>query len=293
MLASFLWLIHALNTVYTKTFVIDVTFKNIPVDKKPVIPLPEKISLDIKASGLKLLFIHAKNSSKKFEIDFNILKSINRRKNYILSASKINYSEFFNTEFQVKRISPDTLFFSDNSGFQRIVPVKVPLNLSCKGGFGYGKTVITPDKITIYGDSVSINQIDTLRTQTLSLNEISSNVSKTIVIDIPSENVFVLNPEVVVNIDIEPLIEHYVTTKIRDIQNTKINIYPSEARIKFTCLQNDFVNSDTALFLPKIDSKQVNHKTNKCIVFLKDVPRNATVISVEPKEVEILLTKEK
>ena len=114
--------------------------------------------------------------------------------------------------------------------------------------------------------------------QTLSLNEISSNVSKTIVIDIPSENVFVLNPEVVVNIDIEPLIEHYVTTKIRDIQNTKINIYPSEARIKFTCLQNDFVNSDTALFLPKIDSKQVNRQR---IQFAINISPNFMVISDE------------
>ena len=56
-ISSLLWLFHSLNIVYTYTFKVPVNFKNIPQNKKPLIQIPEKLSIDVKASGLKLLLL--------------------------------------------------------------------------------------------------------------------------------------------------------------------------------------------------------------------------------------------
>jgi hypothetical protein len=86
LIASFLWLIHALNTVYTETFKIDVSFTNVPLNRQSLDPLPERLSIDIKASGLKLALLRLNKPFKPLEIDFNALKPLNHSQAYVLSA---------------------------------------------------------------------------------------------------------------------------------------------------------------------------------------------------------------
>ena len=119
LIASFFWLIHALNTVYTQNFIVPVSFVNVPQSKKPLEPLPDHISIDVKASGLKLSYLLLNKPFKELEIDFNNLKSINRNQCYILSSSKLNLNSIFKIETQIKNVLPDSLYFSENTGLQK------------------------------------------------------------------------------------------------------------------------------------------------------------------------------
>lgn len=293
-IASFLWLVHSLNTVYTYTLKIPVTFKNQPQNKKPLFQIPEFLSLDVKASGLKLALILLKRPFKHLEIDFNTLKSVNRNQNYVLSSSHLNFKSIFNFETQVKHISPDTLYFSEKNGFQKNVPVKIPLYIKCQEGYGYKKPAINPSFVTLWGDSATISRIDTIYTQALTLSNLNKNVNTQLELLKPGPQVYTSSGEASIFIEVAKLVEQTIILPVKDIHSSfqqRINIFPSTVKVKFTAIQNSFNEEDTSLFKAMLDSEKINRQTKKCPVYLSTYPGHVTIMSIEPPEVEILIFK--
>ena len=293
-ISAFLWLIHSLNTVYTHTLKIPVSFKNLPQHKKPLVQIPEKLTVDVKASGLKLALILLSKPLNVLEIDFNTLKSSNKNQNFILSSSQLNFKSILKFETNIKHISPDTLYFSDKTGIQKNVPVKTPFYLRCKEGYGFKKPVISPEFITIWGDSLSMKNIDTVYTQALNLSNLDKSFVKNMELIKPSQGTYLSAAEVAIQVDVERLIEQQIQLSVKDIHQGNgqtVSIFPSRVKVRFTSIQNAFNASDTALFQAMVDTRKVNKLTNKFPVFLGTVPGHVTVMSIEPKEVEILIFK--
>ena len=294
LIAAFLWLIHSLNTVYTYTLKVPVSFKNLPQNKKPLVQIPEKLTIDVKASGLKLALILLSKPLQELEIDFNTLKSTNRNQNFILSSSHLNFKNILKFETTVKHISPDTLYFSDKTGIQKNLPIKTPFYLKCKEGFGYKRPVTKPEFITVWGDSAVMKQLDTIYTQALNLNNLDKSVNKSLELIKPHPGIYISANEVNVNIEVERLIEQQVSLPIKDLyggQKQSLSIFPSRVKVRFTSIQNAFNPADTALFQAMVDSRRMNKVSNKFPVFLGTLPGHVTVMSIEPKEVEVLIFK--
>jgi YbbR-like protein len=294
LIASFLWLVHSLNTVYTYTFKIPVEFKNIPINKRPLMEMPNFITIEAKASGLKLAMILSNKYQKPYEVDFNKLQSVNKNQNYVLSNSQLNLNKRFRFDVQIKSISPDTLYFTEKTGFQKIVPVKVPLHIKCKEGYAYKKPSVTPAFLTIWGDTTYLEKVDTLYTQTLTLSNLSQNVLTTLQLIKPSSELHTAVNAVSLSVEVSKLIQQSVTIPItnqRDYPNQQVRLFPSKATIRFTALQNTFNPEDTLAFKAVINSDKVNKLSNKCPVILSSVPGNVTVLEITPKEVELLILK--
>ena len=294
-IASFLWLAHSLNTVYTYTFKIPVTFKNIPQNKRPLVEIPKSLTLDVKASGLKLAIILFSKPFKGLEIDFNLLGSSGRQQNnYVLSSARLDFTKVFKFETQIKRLSPDTLYFSEKTGYQKNVPVKVPYYLKCKEGYGFKKPQINPTFVTIWGDTNTMNKIDTIYTQPLNLSELFQNVKTSLSFIKPNQNIYTNTNEASVIIEVNRLIEQIISIPVSDIrkgQQREVSIFPGRVKIKFTAIQNAVSANDTTTFVALIDSEKPNAQTKKCPVFLGTIPGGVTVMSVEPREVEVLIFK--
>lgn len=256
--------------------------------------MPEALSIDVKASGLRLALILLNKPFREMEIDFNTLKSVNRDQNYVLSSSHLNFKNVLNFETQIKHISPDTLYFSEKTGYQKNVPVKIPLYLKCKEGYGYKRPVITPPFVTIWGDTSAIDKIDTVYTQALNLSNLNKSITTQLELLKPDQKVYTSSGEVSISIEVDKLVEQSVSIPVKDIHQSyqrQVNIFPSTIKIKFTSIQNAFNEEDTSLFKAMIDSEKLNKQTNKCPVFLSSFPGNITVMDIEPKEVEILIFK--
>ncbi len=291
-IATILWFVHALNTVYSHTINVPVVFKNIPQNKVALNDLPSKLSIDIKASGLKLFFILF-NQSKTIEVDFNDLKTANKQLNYILSATTINFKPILKFETQIKQISPDTLYFTERSGFQKNVIVKVPLQLKCQQGFGYKKPQINPSNISIWGDTVLLKNIDTIYTEAVTITNVNTTFAKELVLIKPTSSINFNQSKVNVTIEVDKLIEQsiYIPISILNSDNFKhVNIYPQKVKIKFTSIQNTFNIADTVYFKATVNATK-NTSTNKQPIVLSTLPSNITVLTIEPKEVELLLIK--
>lgn len=256
--------------------------------------MPESLAVDVKASGLRLVLILLNKPFKPLEIDFNSLKSVNRDQNYILSSSHLNFKSVFNFETQIKHISPDTLYFSEKTGYQKNVPVKIPLFIKCKEGYGYKKPIISPSFVSVWGDTSTIDKIDTIYTQELSLSNLNKSINTQLELLKPDPKVYTSSGDVNIVIEVDKLLEQSIRVPVKDIHQSyqrQVTIFPAQVKVRFTSIQNVFNVEDTSLFKVMIDSDKLNKQTNKCPVFLSTFPSNITVMSIEPKEVEILIFK--
>lgn len=294
LIASFLWLVHAMNTVYNYTLKVPVTFRNLPQNKKTIAEIPDSLFVSVKASGLKLSLILLNRPFAPLDVDFNNLKSVNRNQNFILSSSDIDFERSFKFEAQIKHISPDTLYFVEKTGYQKVVPIKVPLFIKCRAGYGYKSAEIDPSFITIWGDTALIRKVDTIYTQALNLTDIDRNIDERLAFIKPDPGVYTPFTEIHLKIEVAKLVEQTLVLPVNAVfkQNSKqVNIFPSKVKIKFTCMQNTFNLKDTALFRIVVNSDKINPVTKKSPVFLSATPRDITVMSIEPEEVEILIIK--
>jgi len=295
-IAAFLWIVHSLNSVYNYNLKVPVVFRNIPRNKKPLIHLPEALSVDVKASGLRLALILFNRPFTALEVDFNTLKSVNRNQNYVLSSSHLDFKKVLRFETQIKHISPDTLYFSEKVGFQKNVPVKVPLYLKCEEGYGYKHPVITPAFVTIWGDTALTVKVDTIYTQPFTLTNMNKSVNTRLELLRPSTEIYSGVSEVNVSIEVDKLVEQSIFLSLSDVRHPakgQIHIFPDRVQVRFTAIQNAFNSEDTALFRAMIDSDKINAATKKCPVFLSTVPGNVTVMDIQPKEVEIIIFHKK
>jgi hypothetical protein len=291
-IASFLWVVHSLNTVYNYSLKVPIEFKNVPQNKKPLVALPEQVSVDLKASGLRLSLILLKRPFQALEADFNSLKSANRNLNYVLSSSHLDFKSIFGFETQIKHISPDTLYFTEKIGLQKSVPIKVPLYLKCQQGYGHQTPVISPAFITIWGDTSLIQKIDTIYTAPFTLTQLDKSVNTHLELLRPSSDIYFGINAVNISIEVEKLVQQSIVLPLQNLRssnNKRVVFFPSNVRVTFTSLQNTFQAKDTNLFRAMIDSEKMNRSTQKCPVFLSTLPGNVTVMGIEPKEVELII----
>ena len=159
-ISGFLWLSHRLNQTYSYSINVPVKFTNLPSNKILLSDLPDELRCDIKTSGLKLFFVLLNRPFKEVTVDFNTLKGDNKLQSYVLSYGNINLKSVTQLDVDVKKISPDTLFFANKKGITKNVAIKAVVYANPERGYVISKPIISPAFITISGDSIAVNGVD-------------------------------------------------------------------------------------------------------------------------------------
>ena len=203
-IASLLWVVHALNRNYKYILHVPVSFLNLPNNKLIVGDLPEFLDVEIKASGLKLLFISLKQKTNKVVIDFNLLKNNAKSQAYSISNGNFNLQNAINFDVEILKIRPDTLFFSVNKGNTKLLPVKANLKVNCLSGYSVvSKPTITPAYVTVTGDSLDLARMDTIYTYFLNLKDVNQNFSSSVSLKKPYSSISYGVKDVLLNFKLE------------------------------------------------------------------------------------------
>lgn len=268
-----------------------MVFKNLPLDKKPIKDIPEHLNIEINTSGLKLFFILLNQPFNTLEIDMNRLMTRNTNAAVKVSALELKNSLKFKT--LIKQISPDTLYFTDKSGFRKNVPVKLISSITCKTGYGFSKPEVIPAFVVLTGDSSELKKTDTVYTELFSEKEVNKELNKDLRLINPTGNVYMSENKVQVHYSVQKLTEHSITASVSAVNLPEgaknAYIFPSTIKIKYTTLQNEFEDEDSVLFKACIDAGKL--KNNKGRIFLSTQPGNVTIISLQPEVAELILMK--
>ena len=293
-ISAFLWLTHSLNSHYRYSLTVPVKFVNLPNNKILLGNLPENLRFDIKASGLKLLFILINKPFKDLSIDFNLLKGDSKLQAYSISSGNVDLSSSIKFDVEVKKISPDTLFFTNKKGISKNVAVRPLLFLIADKGFIISKPLINPAFITITGDSATVANIDSISTAPLYLNQIIKNYSGKLALVKPSENIYLNLNEVNISIQADKLLEKQIELAIEVLNSPNegsVKLFPGKVKIKYSSALNDFADINEKSFKAVVNFSRKKDGYNKLPVELSIVPTQAHVLSISPNEVEFLIYK--
>lgn len=293
--ASLLWVVHALNVNYKYSLSVPVRFLNLPTNKLIVGDLPDKLQIDIKASGLKLLLISFKNNLDQLTIDFNSLKTNAKSQAYSISNGNFNLKSSINFDVEILKIRPDTLFFFLNKGNSKLVPVKANLIANCATGYSIiSKPIITPAFINVTGDSLTLSKLDTVYTQLLNLKNIHQNYSSSVSLKNTTSAVNYTTKEVQVSFEVDRLTEATLKIPVQ-IQNktTKeiIKLMPEYVTVRYLVAMKEYDNIDGNSFKASVNFNQIKLKQKTLFVDISRIPSSVKVLKIEPSKISYLIYK--
>lgn len=290
-IAIVLWLLHSLNTVYTKQFTMPVEFVNLPQNKFPAGELPKEVKVQVKASGLKLLLIGMNEPFKATPIDFNELKSDLGKNRFFISSNLSELQATLKFKSDIKGVYPDTIAFVNRKGTQKQVVVSVPLNLNYAPGFTSSKIKIDPERVLISGAENELKAIDTIYTLPVYLSDIKTNVSKLVNLNLKDKDLVCNTSQVKLEIEIDELIEKEFVLQVLPSTRSEVqyNFYPSKVKVKVSMALSEYATIDTTGFRAYANVEQ--KMGDKLPVNLVNLPKNMHLLNYSPKEVEYLIIK--
>lgn len=294
-IASLLWVVHALNRNYKYTLHVPVTFLNLPSNKLIVGELPEVLDVEIKASGLKLLFISLKKNINEVVIDFNLLKNNAKSQAYSISNGNFNLQNAINFDVDVLKVRPDTLFFSINKGNTKLLPVKANLKINCLPGYSIiSKPTITPAYITVTGDSLDLKKMDTVYTYFLNLKDIHQNYTSPVPLKKPFSSINYSVKDVQLSFNVDKLTEATIQIPIQIMNNTgneTIKLLPNFITIKYLVAMKDYETITKDSFKAIVNYQHIKEKNNNLQVEIIRAPSEVKIIKTEPSTISYLIYK--
>ena len=302
LIASFLWIINALNRTYTKTIAVPVKFINLPKNKAISSELPKYIQADVKASGAKLLFIDFKKNEKEIIIDLNNFSSKQLKLNNLAINTALsigNLSKLFNTEIELIKVKPDSIYFSFGRSYQKIVPVIADLQIDFDTLYNFGEKVkISPSSLTLYGDSILLSSIDEVKTEKIILNNLNKTINQKATIILPEEleeRIGISQKEVNLDINVDKFTELNLDVPIETIKVPKgfeLKTFPDKINlyIKVGLLEYDSLRPEQ--FRVIVDYTDISKNKNKLPIKIDQQPDNIKIIKIIPQKVEFLIKKQ-
>lgn len=294
-IASLLWVVRALNRNYTYTIHVPVTFLNLPNNKLIVGELPDALDVEIKASGLKLIFISLKKNNTAVVVDFNLLKNNAKSQAYSIKNGNFDLKSAINFDVEVVKIRPDTLFFSINKGNSKLLPVKANLKVNCQAGYSIvSKTHITPAYVNVTGDSLDLAKMDTVYTFFLNLKDVHQNFTSPVQLKKPYTSINYNVKDVQLSFNVDKLTETTIKIPIQVMNNPgheTIKLLPNFITIKYLVAMNDYENVNANSFKAIVNYEQIKEKQKSLQVEIVRSPSEVKIIKTEPTSISYLIYK--
>lgn len=294
-IASFLWVVHALNINYSHNITIPVKFLNLPTNKVIIGELPEKLNIEIKASGLKLLLISLKEKFSEVVIDFNMLKNNEKSQSYSINNSYLNLHNSINYNVEILKVRPDTLFFSDTKGISKLLPVKANLNVNFEQGYSMvSKPTIIPAFVNVSGDSASVSKMDTVYTYYLNLKNVKENFSSPLLLKKPFTSINYNVKDVQLSFTVDKLIESLVKIPIEVMNNhhkEKIKLLPKQIDVTYLVAMKDYENINENSFKAIVNYEDIKANNKNLKVEIISSPSEVKIIRISPETVSYLIYK--
>ena len=301
LIASFLWLINALNRNYTRTVAIPVKYVNLPKDRVIAGELPRFIMADIKTSGAKLLFILLKKNLKEIVVDVDALTS-KKRTNIVAANTQImlgSMSKRLNSEVELLKVKPDSIYFNFGKSYQKIVPVRPDLHINFNPSYNFtDKIKITPAFVTITGDSLLITKIDSISTEKIVLNKLNKSISQVADLILPEEyssRVAVSINKVTLNLSIDKYTESTLEVPINIINlppSYQVKTFPDKVQVKYQVAMGIYEKVSAADFKMTIDYTKINPSKTKIKVEQGLCSDQIKIIKINPEKVEYIIRKQ-
>jgi len=295
-LAGVFWLNLTLNETYEKEFAIPVSVEGIPKNAVLTSDETDTIRMTIRDKGLTLLSYLYGDGLKKLKVSFRTYSKNNGTG--VIPAQdlqKLVYQQLASGS-RIISAKPDKLEFFYNYGAKKLVPVRWSGRVIPEELYYISRVAYSPDSVTIYASQEKLDSINMVYTEQLNY----ANFRDTLIANCElskMKGVKMVPDRVKVSFFTDVLTEE----RIEGIPITGINMpkglllrtFPAKVTVSFVTGVNTYRQLKREDFTVVADYNEIkNNPSEKCRIYLKEMPRGISKTRLETTLVDYLIESE-
>jgi hypothetical protein len=294
---SFIILIFSkLSKDFTNTVVFGIHKINVPKEYVILNDSNAKLNITLKTHGFNWLKYYI--SKPEITIDFS--KDVKRNGNsYVWNKSKIfiNSESEFGSQVELLNVSPDELYFKFDVNSIKKVPVVVNADISFSPGFdAFNLSKIEPDSIQIVGPNEMVNNIKSIETEKITLENIKSDVLKVVKLKIPKNNKDLIfsNDEVNLSLKVEKFTEGTLKVPIILINvpdSLSIKYFPKTINVIYYTSLNNFNDISAKDFKVICDFSKVSENQTFLLPELNKITNKVKTAKINQQHIEFIINE--
>lgn len=295
-LSGIFWLQTTLNEVYEYEFAIPVSVVGIPKNAVLTSDETDTIRMTIRDKGFTLLTYKYGDILKKVNINFKTYSKSNGTG--IVTAAelqKLVYQQLANGS-RITSVKPEKLEFYYNYGAKKSVPVRWSGRVIPEEMYFISRVSYQPDSITIYASREKLDSINLLYTEQLNYANFRDTLTANCEL-VKIKGVKMIPDHVKVTFFTDVLtdesIEGVPIKAINMPAGKTLRTFPAKVNISFVTGVSVYRHLKPSDFTVIADYNEiVNHPTEKCHIYLKNVPRGISRARLEISSVDYLIESE-
>ena len=295
-LSGVFWLQTTLNEVYEREFSIPVTVVGLPKNAVLTSDETDTVRMTIRDKGFTLLTYMYGDILKKVNLNFKTYSKSNGT-GVVTAAElqKLVYQQLANGS-RITSVKPDKLEFYYNYGAKKVVPVRWRGRVMPEEMYFISRVAYHPDSVTVYASREKLDSINIVYTEPLNY----ANFRDTLTLNChlaKMKGVKLTPDEVRVTFCTDVLTEEHIEgVPIKAINmpvGKSLRTFPAKVSINFVTGVNVYRNLKPADFTVVVDYNEIiDHPTEKCRIYLKNVPRGISRARLEINAVDYLIESE-
>lgn len=299
-ISTLFWFLVVLSKDYNDVISIPVRYVNVPNGKVIINELPRQVSVELRSFGFNLLKFRIFNPEEELLIDVSQqIRMKNSNLGYVATNSRLyRFSSQMNTNIQLIRIHPDTLFFIFDDKRMKKIKVIPDIDLSFTDQHDLsGEIRVTPSEVKLTGPSRYMDSVQFLRTEKIALSNLEKPVRQKIQVKIPPTlNGMVSEPSTVeVLIPVDKFTEGSVSVPVT-VENAPagyhVKTYPEQVKIIYLVALSNYEKIKPEQFNLVADLKSATGSSTRIKVQVKNASPFVRNIRIQPEKVEFILVRE-
>lgn len=296
-----LWYLNALGKDYITVIRYPVKYENFPKGKALISDLPEKLNLKVKGFGFTILRYKLLSYTRPITLPIeNFRLEVIRKNNQYIYFMPTRYTrEWLNNqlgnEIQLLEVNPDTLVFRFTDVVEKMVPVKVNLNIQFEKQFMQnGKLVIRPENILVTGPQAIIDTLAFVQTKMLQ----KKNLKDTLIQEVELMNqpkLTLTKSKVWIMLPIEKFTEKTFSIPIETDnapEDYRVRTFPGSVSVSFRVGISAYDKITPYMFRAMLDyNSLIIGSSSKAKINLTKYPSIVQDIRFYPKTVDYLIEK--
>ena len=292
LIASFFWLLQALNEIYETDLQVPVEISNLPEEVLITDPPVSHLTLTVREKGSTLLLHYFGNKNRPVRIDFNKWRNNESHTRIPVGSIEKEIKAALPGSTVLLGTKPSVIEYYYSLGEKKKVPVRLNIQSSTAIEYVVTDTLVRPDSVWAFAPTGILASLQEVSTQKDTFLQINDTVNAEIPLQ-KMRGVKFVPEKVKVTIPTDLLVEKTVEIPIVGTDfppNKRLRTFPSKVNITFQVGTSKYnsITADNFVLVASYD-ELVNNTTGKYVPHLKTVPPGASHIRISPQEVEFLI----
>lgn len=184
------------------------------------------------------------------------------------------------------------VYFTMDALKSKVVPVVLRSDIKTVRQYDiYGIPMLDPSSVTIFGPQEVIDSVNTVKTELLSMANVSGNVSATVPLDLLGGSIRSNVKQVKAEVQVEKFTETDIEVPIRMADSLRIRFFPETMFVKCLVAMKDYASISPENFSVAVDRQQLKAMQPLLDVRLAAWPPTVQILATRPNKVEYLIVQ--